>query len=714
MSNKAIIASLAAFALWGCSQALEEPGRTNPDPDPVAGEAFLGITLGEAGTSTRADGTHREYDDTYEHFEWFNKGTADERAVIDNPESNRVLFFGSDGAWLGSARLKKPSVSTVSSDVYVARRPAETGFSLPAYALVVLNGDPARLDALDGDLAKAGVAAVKTVLGYLNEVDTDDPESLAMYDGYFTMSSAVWRAEDSDEIAVLTPLDPDGPVFYETEEEAVLPEHLTTFYVERLLAKFTLVFSDPDEGNKRFSEYKGRFLVKGSNQLKVRRYYLAPAGASRDVMTGWRVNIVNWGLNGLEKDTYLLKNLVAEPGAGYPAGWKIPGNFYVGWNAPTLKRSYWALDPNYSGGSYPEQYRLALDVDGVKAATTNTIYSDDWSESAGLKKDEYTLIYKPYNAFTDISDNKYSLENTFDAAVLSEQDVNTQPWLRSGTHILLTAQLLFDEFDKDVDLTGTEPGFIGASGTKVTDKYFSNGLWWTGEALKQQAVATLMTNLYYNKKGDDYRIRNVLGTGYVDFINTDEHMLNDDVPVAVIENGQVKPLRHEDLPEIADKYFTFAPAFIKGGDGWVTLKKKDGVDLYAYYTRYEEGGRQVDYIQEGKPLSDEQLAAYIYRFTNLAKHFSEGRMYYAVPIRHNLESNSFENSPVTRVRTGDYGVVRNSWYRLTITSIERPGTPVDDPDQPIIPNPEPDDRSLGVEVEVIPWHVRNIAVGNLH
>ena len=88
-------------------------------------------------------------------------------------------------------------------------------------------------------------------------------------------------------------------------------------------------------------------------------------------------------------------------------------------------------------------------------------------------------------------------------------------------------------------------------------------------------------------------------------------------------------------------------------------------------------------------------------------------MYYAIPIRHNLNSQSYEEDPVTEIRTGDYGVVRNTWYRMTLNSVLKPGTPVDDPDQPIIPNPEPDDKSLGVEVEIIPWRTVDIKVDQL-
>lgn len=687
------LVAVSSLGLWSCSQDsitndVPQPGK--PDNGSIDATAFMGFKLVENDNSTRD--SHREYDDEYERFEWFNKGTINERAIIDNAECNRVLFFNDDYSYFGSGKLGKPDVSTTSSSIFVAPKP-ENAEGIPAYAIVVMNGDPQRLDQLDTDLFAAGDNAVNLALNYLNQVDTDDPESLAMYDGYFTMSSTVYKDTDYNIIDVLKKLDSDGPVFYDTVEEAIEPEHLTSFNVERLLSKFTLIIKD---GNRRFDE-KEPIVLDGPNRLKVRVTYAPTDESSKDVMSGWKINLVNWGMNGLEKNTYLVKTLVEDPGT-YP--WTLSKNFYAGWNDAVLQRSYWAIDENYSSGIYPDQYRQALDVEGVKAATTNNIYSADYKAEDGLTKDKYTLIYKPYNAFTDRTENKYSLENTFDASILNDQNISSQPWLRCGTHIILTAQLIVNEIDKDIDLTKVdETGFISG----VADKYFSNGMYWSEQALKEQAIATLMTNLYYNKKGE--QIENVLNGGFVEYINSEDHPLDDIAPVA---DGDGNPLTHEDLSVNADKYFEFAPAFIKGGDGWVSLKKKDNVKLLARYKNQQTGEIIL------KEISEEQLVSYIYRFTNLAKHYKEGRMYYAIAIRHNLDSSSFEKDPVAKVATADYGVVRNTWYRMTLDTILKPGTPVDDPNQPIIPNPEPDDKSLGVEVEIIPWRMLDINVDQLH
>lgn len=686
MKHNFWISLLAAssLGLWSCtSDSLTNGPDDNIEPEGGIPESgYLGFRLTEADASGRS--THKEYDDDYERFEWFNKGTKEERAIIDNSDCNSVLFFYADYSYYGNGKLQKPNVAGAPENVYVARKPASME-GLPAYAIVILNSDPDRLSELDTSLKGAGKDAVKTVMNYLNEVDTDDPESLAKYDGYFTMTSVIYKEEDGTAVAGLTPLKTETPIFYKTIEEAIQPENLTSFYAERILAKFTLIIKD---GNKRFGNDEA-IIIKGANQLKIRTaYHVEDGSTNKDVMTGWSINLVNWGLNGLEKNTYLLKTLQENP-ASYP--WDITENFYVGWNSPRLMRSYWSIDENYYTGIYPDQYRESLDVDGVKSATTNNIYSDNYDPKEGLAKGNYTLVYKPYSAFTDRTDDKYSVENTFDACVLSDQDLLTKPYLRCGTHIILTAQFLIDEIDKNIDPKNIdETGFLKG----VADKYFSNGLYWSEDALLKQATATLLASIYYNNK--NFPITNVLGEGNVDFINTDEK------PLAMI-NPIVDAANNPVTMEKASDFFEFGPAFIQGGDGWVSLKVKDGVKLKANY----EDGTTGD-------ISTSQLVSYIYRFTNLAKHYKEGRMYYALAIRHNLESVNFEENPATKVSTGDYGVVRNTWYRLTLTSILSPGTPVDDPDQPIIPNNEPDDKSLGVEVKVIPWATVDINVDQLH
>lgn len=77
------------------------------------------------------------------------------------------------------------------------------------------------------------------------------------------------------------------------------------------------------------------------------------------------------------------------------------------------------------------------------------------------------------------------------------------------------------------------------------------------------------------------------------------------------------------------------------------------------------------------------------------EYYSEGICYYKVMIKH-------DDSPTIMNKLGEFGVVRNSVYDITVNKINNPG-------YPIIPDPDPsapdeeEDRYLSIKIEVNPW-----------
>ena len=59
---------------------------------------------------------------------------------------------------------------------------------------------------------------------------------------------------------------------------------------------------------------------------------------------------------------------------------------------------------------------------------------------------------------------------------------------------------------------------------------------------------------------------------------------------------------------------------------------------------------------------------------------------------------------------GRYGIVRNNVYKLTITNITGPGSPILEK-----PGPEPDDGtpSISANIQVLPWQIREQVVEDL-
>lgn len=91
------------------------------------------------------------------------------------------------------------------------------------------------------------------------------------------------------------------------------------------------------------------------------------------------------------------------------------------------------------------------------------------------------------------------------------------------------------------------------------------------------------------------------------------------------------------------------------------------------------------------------------------KYYKNGETYYYTSlIRHFDDSETkWENDEeyTDEKHLGRYGVVRNTWYKLTINSISGPGEP-EIPE----PGPDPDDEHKGfikMEVNILAWAVRN-------
>lgn len=84
---------------------------------------------------------------------------------------------------------------------------------------------------------------------------------------------------------------------------------------------------------------------------------------------------------------------------------------------------------------------------------------------------------------------------------------------------------------------------------------------------------------------------------------------------------------------------------------------------------------------------------------NPAQIAKNGYVYYYTPIKH-LASEAG--------KTGEYGVVRNHVYKVTITDITGFGTPIYNPDKPIIPT-KPQDREtyIAARINILSWRIVN-------
>ncbi|MBV4239306.1 Mfa1 family fimbria major subunit [Phocaeicola dorei] len=126
-----------------------------------------------------------------------------------------------------------------------------------------------------------------------------------------------------------------------------------------------------------------------------------------------------------------------------------------------------------------------------------------------------------------------------------------------------------------------------------------------------------------------------------------------------------------------------------------------------YYNK--AGGKMLNQLisatKDGAAVED--LDQY---FDNIGviKYYKDGTTYYyASPIRHfgDVETGWDDGEPYEEAKhLGRYGVVRNTWYQLTVNKISRPGEP-EIPDTPNIPDDQ-QEAYINVQVNILSWAVR--------
>ena len=91
----------------------------------------------------------------------------------------------------------------------------------------------------------------------------------------------------------------------------------------------------------------------------------------------------------------------------------------------------------------------------------------------------------------------------------------------------------------------------------------------------------------------------------------------------------------------------------------------------------------------------------LYEWLGALDHFSDGKMYYSAPVLHNGAGKSEKER--NKYVLGDYGVVRNNWYKFNLSTITGMGTSVDNPGDPIVPNRVDINDVINVKISILDW-----------
>ncbi len=185
---------------------------------------------------------------------------------------------------------------------------------------------------------------------------------------------------------------------------------------------------------------------------------------------------------------------------------------------------------------------------------------------------------------------------------------------------------------------------------------------------------------------------------------------------------------HQDLVQYDGRLFT-KDEFIKRVAGQLAVYKVAAGDAETVYTLVEPTDLEVVDIYDGNVTIGLTEAAEALEWSSTkgsvteitpaeiettlkdlvdAEYYKEGMMYYCIPIEHLRGGKlAYNNDLSITVEEGDYGVVRNHYYKLNIESIANLGTSVYNPDEEIVPNMETPTYYVGASINVLAWKVVN-------
>lgn len=588
------------------------------------------------------------------------------------------------------------------------------------------------------------------------EGETDPSEYLYYHtsDGdYLTMSSSmVIPTQEMSSLktgwSMMTPVGSYGPagikrpyVWKPTKKEAA-DAPVFSFFLERMQAKYTLTFLD-SSGKKHYFTTKKDAVEKDGYVPESQKYIVSPDLSQMN--PEWRtikyverydrrndedkygddhvkqfintansikINFLGWSFNGVEREEYLFKQISKADGDN--------DKYYDGWNNSSYSpyRNFWSVDANYSSTEYPDQFRGAKEIVTGKNTDDNKpgtavdwfggwadVVEDDhvtaWAESMATEANY--VDYFNFNSMRKWATHHYAPENTYNMSVFEKekyQDENDafahRAHMRAGTHIIIGAQLLIEGMERGniytnpkIDETTHMATSSDGSNYSVRDKYYMNGIFWSDVAyrtyvseylgywmMKDEATFGPNDGIFYVTPEDDRSAATVAGEG---------------------------------------KFF-IEPLKIEGSDGWShivpnTAELWEGEDLSGF-TEEELDQKTVFYSYDPetnryKPISRKTFEILALSHPEyFAQHFNNGRMYYAIPVDHFIDSSNEK-----ALYTGRHASVRNHWYNFTVSKIKSLGEPVDDPvNDLIIPSIDHSYESLGITLSVLPWHVEDVNV----
>ena len=691
MKKFLFLAMACLFAAVSCNKDSDFSGLKPLEEDQ---SFFVNINIGSVDALTRAgELSDGDYQYSPNQDPNFNEGTKDENKV----SSIYLIFYDANGDRVSTTQVQRDNSKPAESygnnnngrSIFngIVQIDVKHGSLQPAYVMCFIN--PITAQNFDINPSFATLKDLqKTTRPRIIDKNDNFAMSKSVYYGPDRAKEGYNSTWDDDptkyEKIVATPI-PEEKTLFKTRKEAEdaiedyekadnkteLHNPVLDIYVERYAVKVNFKINEEAENNNS--------LTIGEKTLKFIPEY--------------------WAVNAYESETYICKSFLDEElnedmsyktmndALGADKAWY--------WNNPARHRCYWAQTPAYYAANYP---RVADDI------------IDQRESFAG--EGGYALGYYSYNEI---------VANAEDAA---------GEW----TELSRKARNLQNSKDKTLPIYARENTVAGASLKAANDNPLAS---------PKAAIASIALVGHYEINGQSTGDRTfyVMGNktnGYRFFTDDNDEMLtylvNTTIPFYTNKNGTntffdygIENYRFTN--EDYKKYFTIehpnvtvraygisvdeADKALVIDSRFVTIQLNDEVILgnnaapiYAYingnYMEVNEGN--IDFINQ------QMLYA-----AGTVQQFKDGLAYFTIPIKHlgfyrdgnkNAEKNANDKTfDWSAVQSGDFGLVRNHIYTITVDNIEGLGNAIPNPDDPIVPPTDPEEYFIGARIVVLNWAV---------
>lgn len=458
--------------------------------------------------------------------------------------------------------------------------------------------------------------------------------------------------------------------YQEAIEQAWRGNAAVNAYMQRVAAKFSITFENEDYNNPvadRDFPLNDQLVVFSHLTNNGVPYY--EDGPDTGGKYSAKVRLTGWGMNALERESYLFQNF------------NPSGNYFTDWSNPDYKRVFWSEDKNYLRAVYPFQYRKALDKTDIPA----------YSEKIVGEKDNNILLNKSYNNLNINqfkSQYEYTLENTFDFKDSSFKAIlDDRPELLAGTHMIICAELLtnLDNINK----------------WEARDIYRDrNNKFYKNEEEAYAALVCYMVRMLESHASLKFTYYDWMKGGAATKLYAKTpgpcKIYLDNVQLTMDNYKQVIKAHQGRLTSEANFEYSDGQRILWNDNMKILDGDGNPIGIYSY----------LDDIEPEKNVwlrdaTVDDLKSIIYEHIGVIDHFQNGKMYYAVPIGYIQSKSSNPENPDYDI----YGVVRNSEYEICVRSVNGLGTPVDNPDQPIIPNTTETQDHLYLGFKILNWHL---------